>query len=78
MAGEILARHAAMVAAHAETPEQRGELVRLLNLYFSVLTPPVPSGERTEDPQLASSGDPFSDYLQSVIRTGVSENADIR
>jgi hypothetical protein len=60
------------------SPDERAELIERIKAYFAVLsysaTAPTSTAEAAPKRQ---DGDPFSDYLQSVIQTGV-QNADIR
>ena len=76
--GEVLAMHAAELAAKAWTPARRRKLVDRMNRYFSVLSQSVPVGAQDADSPSANPNDPFSNYLQSVIQAGLPKNADIR
>lgn len=65
--GEVLAMHAASLAANAWTPARRRRLVDRMNRYFAVVSRTVAVGRQDAGSAAGEADDPFSDYFQSVI-----------
>lgn len=66
--GEILALQARALMKKSWSRPQRDQAAQCIVGYFSVLTPSKPSGADEDGSTDAKSNDPFSNYLQSVIK----------
>jgi hypothetical protein len=63
----LLGLHAATIISRAFTPSRRAHAVRRTQRYFDVISGSESGGTGRDGPAPLGTGDPFKDYLNSVI-----------